>query len=123
MSNANSGPRIVFHGSNEIVTAPIIPVTLYMKDFGFGFYTTEMKNQAAAWAISRVQVNGKSPYVSKYLYTPSVSLSCLHFDTTLYEWLNFVADCRHGKNHKSDLKFVPRKLHGRRSSTPAGTGR
>ena len=106
MSCTADGTRIVYHGSNEIVSAPMILITRYTKDFGFGFYTTQIKKQANAWAIRRARSSG-TPVVSKYLYTPNSSLKYLHFESTTNEWLDFVAHCRHGDLHPYDIVEGP----------------
>ena len=41
---------ILYHGSNVIVETPQIIKTEYGRDFGFGFYTTDIKEQAVRWA-------------------------------------------------------------------------
>lgn len=81
-------------------------ITKYKKDFGFGFYTTQIKEQAVSWAIRRARYS-KSPVVSKYLYTPNSSLRYLHFESTTNEWLDFVANCRHGNGHPYDIVEGP----------------
>ena len=42
---------IVYHGSTVVVELPQIIKTEYGRDFGFGFYTTDIKKQAARYGF------------------------------------------------------------------------
>ena len=44
---------ILYHGSKEIVEFPEIRTARYNKDFYFGFYCTQMPEQAVRWASRR----------------------------------------------------------------------
>lgn len=100
-------PQIVFHGSNLVVNSPEIRITKYKKDFGWGFYTTKIEEQAISWAARRALSLGGKPTVSRFLYTPNPTLKILEFETTTKEWLDFVALCRHGKTHPYDIVEGP----------------
>ena len=104
MSNETS--RILYHGSNEIADTPMILITKYTKDFGLGFYTTNIFEQAEKWAYRKAQKGGV-PTVSRYLYTPNESLDVLQFETTTDAWLDFVAACRKGGTHSRDIVTGP----------------
>ncbi len=43
----------IFHGSNVVVEKPHIIVSGYYKDFGFGFYCTNIEKQAKKWALTK----------------------------------------------------------------------
>lgn len=43
----------VYHGSYLVVTKPKILTNGYYKDFGYGFYCTNIEKQTICWAISR----------------------------------------------------------------------
>jgi hypothetical protein len=43
----------LYHGSNVVVEAPQIIRSAIGRDFGFGFYTTDIKEQAERWALRR----------------------------------------------------------------------
>lgn len=94
---------IIYHGSNVIVSSPRILVNGFYKDFGYGFYCTNIEKQAKRWALTK---RGKS-VVNSYEYIPNAALSQLVFDTMTEEWLDFVADCRLGKEHSYDIVEGP----------------
>lgn len=90
---------IIYHGSNVIVSSPRILVNGFYKDFGYGFYCTNIEKQAKRWALTK---RGES-VVNSYEYIPNAALSQLVFDTMTEEWLDFVANCRLGKEHSYDI--------------------
>ena len=94
---------IIYHGSNVIVSSPRILVNGFYKDSGYGFYCTNIEKQARRWALTK---RGKS-IVNSYKYTPDTALSLLTFDTMTEEWLDFVANCRLGKEHSYDIVEGP----------------
>ena len=93
----------IFHGSNQTVEHPKILTQGFYKDFGYGFYCTKMEKQAKRWALTR-----RFPhFVNVYEYTPDKSLKLLSFPELSDEWLDFVADCRTGKEHNYDIVDGP----------------
>ena len=94
---------IIYHCSNVIVSSPRILVNGFYKDFGYGFYCTNIEKQAKRWALTK---RGKS-VVNSYEYIPNAALSQLVFDTMTEEWLDFVANCRLGKEHSYDIVEGP----------------
>ena len=94
---------IIFHGSNTVVQSPRIIVNGHYKDFGYGFYCTEIEKQAKRWALTK----RNNHVINRYIYTPSVSLNICKFDEMTEEWLDFVVDCRKGKEHNYDIVEGP----------------
>ena len=88
----------VFHGSHTRVEIPRIIKGRYTKDFGQGFYCTQLKQQAERWA-------GKydTPQVNVYDYLPTEGLKTLEFKEMTDEWLDFVVACRDGQPHGYDI--------------------
>ncbi len=95
--------NILFHGSNMVVEKPVIQISGYYKDFGYGFYCTRLEKQSIRWALSK---RGEH-IVNIYSYTPDSSLKVLKFEKMTDEWLDFVADCRRGVSHDYDLVEGP----------------
>ena len=94
---------ILYHGSNVIVRHPEIRVAGFNKDFGFGFYCTQIEQQAKRWALTK-----KSKHiVCVYDYTPHSELKVKSFPEMSEEWLDFVANCRHGESHAFDIVEGP----------------
>lgn len=88
----------VYHGSYTKVEIPRIIKGRYTKDFGTGFYFTQLKQQAERWA-------GKydTPQVNVYEYLPVEGLKVLEFKDMTDEWLDFVVACRDGQPHGNDI--------------------
>lgn len=95
--------QIIYHGSNVVVTKPKIMVDGHYKDFGYGFYCTNLEKQAKRWAITR---RGKS-VVSRYQYETNAELKVCSFAKMSEEWLEFVVKCRSGREHEYDIVEGP----------------
>ena len=88
----------IYHGSYITVETPQIFKSRFPKDFGEGFYCTELKEQAVRWA-SRYD----TAIVSIYEYMPDENLKMLVFSEMTEEWLDFIVGCRSGKKHNFDI--------------------
>ena len=88
----------VYHGSYTAVEMPEIYKSKFPKDFGKGFYCTELEQQAIRWA-SRYD----TAVVSVYKYTPDNNLKMLVFKKMTEEWLDFIVACRSSKKHTFDI--------------------
>jgi hypothetical protein len=88
----------VYHGGYMAVETPKILKSRFPKDFGEGFYCTELEEQAERWA-SRYD----TAVVSIYEYTSDGTLKSLIFSKMTEEWLDFIVDCRSGQTHNFDI--------------------
>lgn len=93
----------LYHGSSEIVDFPEVRKTRYTKDFSWGFYCTNNYEQAYRWAERRA---GEG-VVNVYSYEEKAGLKILKFEKMSDEWLDFIAECRHGKVHQYDIVEGP----------------
>lgn len=93
----------IYHGSNVLVEMPQIIVSGFYKDFGYGFYCTNIETQARKWALTK---KGDS-IVSVYSYQEDKSLKMLSFPQMTEEWLDFVVNCRRGIKHDYDIVEGP----------------
>ena len=93
----------IYHGSNVVVNNPQIIVSGFYKDFGFGFYCTNIEKQVKKWALSK---RGNS-IVSVFDYQPAEDLKILSFPVMTDEWLDFVVACRRGTKHDYDIVEGP----------------
>lgn len=93
----------IYHGSNVEVVRPRILQDGFYKDFGYGFYCTNIEKQAKRWAITKV---GES-IVNIYTYEEKKNLLVKYFETMTEEWLDFVVACRLGKEHHYDIVEGP----------------
>ena len=85
------------------VKAPAIRTSGHYKDFGFGFYCTNLKRQAEKWAREK----RRGHVVSVYEYETPVKLNVKQFPQMSDEWLDFVAACRNGCSHDFDIVEGP----------------
>ena len=88
----------VFHGGYFIIKNPEIRKGKYAKDFGSGFYCTELKEQAVRWAKRY-----DTPVVSVYEFEQNNSLKILYFTEMTEEWLDFIVSCRTDISHDYDI--------------------
>jgi Protein of unknown function (DUF3990) len=93
---------MIFHGGAIEMNLPEIIKGRYAKDFGVGFYCTEMKEQAIRWAK-----RFNSPVVSIYDYKPNAKLKELSFLDMSEPWLDFIISCRNGNVHDYDVVSGP----------------
>lgn len=88
----------VYHGGYAPIEFPEIRIGRNTKDFGKGFYCTIIKEQAQRWAK---RYNTK--IVSIYDVRLDSRLKMKDFREMTDEWLDFIIDCRSGKEHSYDI--------------------
>ena len=93
----------LFHGSSVAVQYPKILVNGYYKDFGYGFYCTSLEKQAQRWALTK----RKRHVVSIFEYELNDALNICTFPEMSDAWLEFVVNCRSGKEHSYDIVEGP----------------
>lgn len=98
-----SNHTLIYHGSNMTVMSPKIMINGHYKDFGYGFYCTNLRKQAVRWAMTKP---GKS-IINLYSYEENRDLSVKKFTEMTEEWLQFVVDCRRGIEHNYDIVESP----------------
>jgi len=98
---------ILYHGSHLAVPRPSLAFSRDNVDFGKGFYTTPIKEQAVRWAERFIREKGAGAVSSYTFDEKQVSrhpdLRVLAFDAHSVKWLDFVASCRRGE--KADPRF------------------
>lgn len=95
--------RILYHGSTQQVEFPEVRRARYTKDFSWGFYCTNIFEQASRWA-THIEHTG---IVNQYRYEENPSLRILRFETMTDDWLDFIAMCRNGGVHDYDIVEGP----------------
>ena len=88
----------LYHGSSIAIAKPEIRNSVFNKDFGHGFYCTELQSQAERWAL-----RFPDSVVSVFEYCENAMLNVLVFREMTNEWLDFIVDCRSGKPHGFDI--------------------
>ncbi len=93
---------IVFHGSYMTVDRPLVAYGRLKVDFGRGFYLTELREQAAMWAVSVSRRHqGGVPILNLFDLDLDrafalAGLRQRRFVAYDLDWLNYVVDCRRG---------------------------
>lgn len=97
---------ILYHGSYMEITKPDIIHSRTNVDFGRGFYTTPLLEQAQKWCMKFKDKN-RDAIVNRFNFDESAFEKCkiLKFDYYSEDWLDFVLNCRSRKN-KSDYDIV-----------------
>ena len=96
----------MYHGSFQEVSNPDLEHSRTNVDFGRGFYTTPIYAQAIKWS-EKFKNRGWSGIISSYTIDEHYFeiLKVLSFETYSEEWLDFILNCRSGKD-VSDYDIV-----------------
>ena len=87
----------LYHGSSVVVTQPDVSHSRLMVDFGPGFYTTPLHEQARSWC-RKFQRRTGTAFISCYELDDAALQHCrvLRFEQYSPQWLDFVVQCRAG---------------------------
>jgi len=90
---------ILYHGSYLAIEKPDLSFSRITLDFGKGFYTTPIKEQAEKWSKRFVNTKKKG-IVSSYNFNENELplLKVLKFDSYSEDWLEFIVSCRKGND-------------------------
>ena len=94
----------LYHGSNVEVSMPLAKIGRKNLDFGRGFYLTSMRKQATDWAniIAMRKGRDEKGVVNVYHFNKTKAIEdgmvFKIFESYNTEWLEYVVDCRRGKN-------------------------
>lgn len=90
---------ILYHGSYLEIAEPDLKHSRANVDFGLGFYTTPLHEQAEKWC-GKFKRRGREGIISRYAFDESRydTLKVLKFDSYSEEWLDFILNCRRGKD-------------------------
>lgn len=90
---------ILYHGSYLEIEKPDLKHSRDNLDFGRGFYTTPLYEQATKWC-GKFKRRGRAGIVSYYNFNETAyeSLKVLRFDAYTDEWLDFILNCRSGED-------------------------
>ena len=94
--------KVIYHGSYLEIEFPQIRKHKFTKDFSWGFYCTEIKEQSEKWATKF-----KTPIVNEYKLKNIEELKVKVFKDYSHEWLDFVVSCRNGSTHSYDVVEGP----------------
>lgn len=93
---------ILYHGSHLEICQPNIAFSRPKLDFGQGFYTTPIKQQAINWA-NRLKRLGKSAVLNSYEFDEQLfkRFNTLEFYSYNEQWLDFILANRTGQKVES----------------------
>lgn len=100
----------IYHGSTYNFSKIDLSKSHDRRDFGKGFYTTILDQQARQWAYRLALRNHRNKYyVYKYCFVDDTDLNIKRFDLLNEEWLEFVKDNRFkgGLQHNYDVVIGP----------------
>ena len=97
---------ILYHGSYTEIKHPDLQHSRPNVDFGRGYYTTPIYEQAEKWCGKFIR-RGKEGIISEYVFDETLlsDRNVLKFDTYSEKWLDFILLCRSGKD-ESDYDVV-----------------
>ena len=102
----------LYHGTYLSVPEPLAKIGRKKLDFGPGFYLTKIESQAKDWAIIIASRKGRETKAVVNIYHFNIesaeadNVRIKRFDTYNIEWLNYVVDCRKGKDISLDYDIV-----------------
>ena len=90
---------ILYHGSFVTVDKPDLTHSRLNVDFGKGFYTTPINEQAEKWC-EKFKRRGQDGIITSYEFDETAygTLKVLKFDAYSEEWLDFILNCRRGQD-------------------------
>ena len=100
----------VFHGTVAVFDKINLNKSHNRRDFGVGFYTTVLEEQAKEWAYRQsLRQHEKKYYVYMYCFNEINTLNIKHFDSLNREWLEFITTNRSqgGLHHSYDVVIGP----------------
>lgn len=99
----------VYHGSTMVVEHPLVHVGRKGLDFGLGFYVTDIRQQAVAWADRMARVSNVHGIVNSYeldMERVRREFSCKTFLEYDEQWLQFIVENRFGMNNGMAFDLV-----------------
>jgi hypothetical protein len=104
---------ILYHGGTDIVMEPKLVSRYLGRDFGVGFYTTGICEQALKWAKRQGQVRHRPAVLNVYEFDEAGAVNALKFkkftDYSL-EWLEFIVSNRANPQGGHDFDIVFGKI-------------
>ena len=100
---------IVFHGGASIIDHPLVQQGREGLDFGRGFYVTDIKKQAEAWANRMARIRNAQGIVNIYeldIEKVKRTFSYKFFSEYNIEWLEFIVANRQGTYHGPEYDLV-----------------
>ncbi|MDR3256502.1 MAG: DUF3990 domain-containing protein [Endomicrobium sp.] len=107
----------LFHGSIIAIDSPQVIFSEHGRDFGNGFYTTDIKEQAVRWAkrkakIKTINNNDAKAMISIYEFDENNAqkLKTIQFPKPNTEWLDLICACRGNANYQHGYDLLIGKI-------------
>ena len=98
---------ILYHGSNQDFNDVDLSKSKDKRDFGKGFYTTTIKEQALQWGYNMFnRLGGDGIYLYTFEFTPSSNLLSRRFSKISDDWFDFILSNRTIGGLQHDFDFV-----------------
>ena len=104
---------ILYHGGTDIVQEPKIILSERSRDFGFGFYVTDIYEQAFRWAKRQGRIRRRPAILNIYEFDEDQAAKELNFKNFIdysMEWLVFIVNNRSNPQPKHDFDIVFGKI-------------
>ena len=117
---------ILYHGTTLEIQNPQILTSEIGRDFGFAFYTTDIREQAERWAIRRAKIQSRKekravlPVVNEYKWTRNDNSEIKEFSNASMDclkWL-YVAEAKYliviimiSLSEKSQMIMSAKRFH------------
>jgi hypothetical protein len=103
----------LYHGGTDIVEKPVIKSLSLGRDFGRGFYCTDLRNQAEKWAKRQGRVRKSTAVLNMYEFDMDRAQRDLNvqlFKDYSQEWLELVVNCRRNPQYIHGFDIVYGKI-------------
>lgn len=108
---------IVYHGSITEVVCPKILKSEIGRDFGFAFYTTDIKEQSERWALRKSKIEKRrgnlvcQAVINVYEWNERTEdIALKRFENTSMDWLEMVVNCRGNIEYSHPYDIVIGKI-------------
>jgi len=103
---------MLYHGGTETIKIPVIRPSIASRDFGTGFYCTDIRNQAEKWALRQGRIRKEPAVLNIYEFNEKAmeTLNCKMFADYNIEWLELIVNCRKDPHFKHNFDIVYGKI-------------
>jgi len=103
---------ILYHGGTDIVEKPEIISRSAGRDFGIGFYCTDIRSQAEKWAKRQGKIRKQTPVLNMYEFDIDAKqkLNYKLLEDYSQEWLEMVINCRRNPRYINGFDIVYGKI-------------
>ena len=104
---------ILYHGGTDYIEKPLISASLVSRDFGTGYYCTDIRSQAEKWAQRQGRIRKQSAVLNIYEFdidSAKQNLNCRFFMDYAIDWLELVVKCRKDPHYKHEFDIVFGKI-------------